>query len=112
MATTLALTMEAFSWKVFCLMTVLQTILKNSSRSHPPIFSLLHPICLSIRETVESLTETPQARRRNWRLPGKVAADRSWRSASKSFLAASSSLGFEPGRFLGAKDRPALAVAT
>ena len=61
---------------------------------------------------MESLTETPRARRRNSRLSGKVAAGRSRRSASKSFLAASSSLGFEPGRFFGARDRPAFAVAT
>jgi hypothetical protein len=54
-------------------------------------------------ETVESLTSTPRTRRKNSRLCGKVAAGRSWRSASRSLLALSSSLGLEPGRFLGTK---------
>ncbi len=66
---------------------------------------------LSILETVESLTETPHTRRRNSRLSGNVAAGRSSRSASNSFLAPSSSLGLEPGRLFGARDLPSRAVA-
>ena len=60
----------------------------------------------SILETVESLSETPHTRRKNSRLWGRVASGRSSRSASKSFLAPSSSLGLEPGRFFGARDLP------
>jgi hypothetical protein len=64
-------------------------------------------------ETVESLTSTSRTRRKHSRLCGKVAAGRSFRSASKSFLTASSSLGLDPGRFLGASDLPCWrAVAT
>jgi hypothetical protein len=58
---------------------------------------------MSIRETVEWLTETPQLRRRNSRLWGKVAARRSSRSAFKKLLLAPSSiLGLEPERFFAA----------
>ena len=57
-------------------------------------------------ETVESLTETPRTRRKTSRLWGKVAAGRLWRSASKSFLASSSSFDLEPGRFFEASDLP------
>jgi len=67
---------------------------------------------LSTLDTVESLTSTPRIRRKNSRLWGKVAVGRSWRSASKSLLALSSSLGLEPGRFFGASDLPWRAVAT
>jgi hypothetical protein len=63
-------------------------------------------------ETVESLTSTPLTRRKNSRLSGKVAAGRSSRSASSSLLAPSSSLGLDPGRFLGANDLPSRAAAT
>jgi hypothetical protein len=65
----------------------------------------------SILLIVESLTETPAIRARNSRLWGSAAAGRSWRSASSSFLAASSSFGFEPGRFFGARDLPWRAAA-
>src|SRR3712207_1867512 len=85
--------------------------LVSLARTHPSFFRV-QPIRLSIRLTVESLTPTPATRLRNSRLWGSVAAGRSWRSASKSLLAVSSSLGLEPGRFFGARDRPALAAAT
>jgi hypothetical protein len=80
--------------------------------THPPIFFLLQPIRLSIRETVESLTPTPPTRLKISPLWGNVAAGRCLRSASKSLLAVSSILGLEPGRFFEARDRPALAAAT
>jgi len=57
-------------------------------------------------ETVESLTSTPRARRKNSCLWGKVASGCSLRFASKSFLALSSSFGLEPGRYFGASDLP------
>jgi hypothetical protein len=63
-------------------------------------------------ETVESLASTPHTRHKNSRLWGKVAAGRSWRSASNSLLTPSSSLGLEPGRFFGASDLPWRAAAT
>jgi hypothetical protein len=63
-------------------------------------------------DTVESLTSTPRIRRKNSRLCGKVAVGRSRRSASRSLLALSPSLGLESGRFFGASDPPWRAVAT
>jgi hypothetical protein len=63
-------------------------------------------------DTVESLTSIPRIRRKNSRLCGKVAVGRSRRSASRSLLALSPSLGLEPGRFFGANDPPWRAVAT
>src|SRR5215207_10510093 len=82
--------------------------LSRSQRS----FFRLHPKRLSILLTVESLTLTPATRSRNSRLSGKIAAGRSSRSTSRSFLAGSSSFGFEPGRLFGASERPSRAVAT
>src|SRR5215203_3731931 len=75
-------------------------------------FFRVHPMRFRTLDTVESLTSTPPIRRKNARLCGKVAAGRSRRSASKSLLAPSSSLGLEPGRFFGASDLPWRAVAT
>jgi hypothetical protein len=66
---------------------------------------------LSILLTVESLTSTTAARLRNSRLSGSVAAGRSRRSASNSFLAAPFRLGFDPGRFFGAREDPSRTAA-
>src|SRR3712207_5338707 len=81
------------------------------ARTHPSFFRV-QPIRLSIRLTVDSVPPTPSPRLKNWRLWGSVAAGCSCRAASKSLLALSSSLGLEPGRFFGARDRPDLATAT
>src|SRR5215213_10030368 len=75
------------------------------TRSHRPFFRL-HPRRLSIRLRVDSLTHSPLILPRYSRRSARVAEGRSSTSASKSLLAASSILGLEPGRFLGARGSP------
>jgi len=70
----------------------------------------VNPIPLSTRETVESLTLTPQTFPRNSRLSESVALGRARRSASKSRLASWPVLGLEPGLFFGASGRPSSAI--
>ena len=79
------------------------------SRSYRSFFRL-DPSPPSIRETVESLTETPATQPRNSRLCGSVAVGRSLRSTFRSLLAASSIFGLEPGRFFGSSERPSRAL--
>src|SRR5215211_5335329 len=55
------------------------------------------------RQTVASLTETPETAYRNSALWERVAHGRSSRSSKSSFLAFSSSFGFLPGAFLGSR---------
>ena len=79
------------------------------ARTHRSFF-LLHPIRLSIRLTVDSLTLTPATFRRYSRLWGSVAPGRSSMSDSRSFLALSSIFGWEPGRFFGVSERPSSTI--
>jgi len=58
------------------------------------------------RHTVERLTSTEATARRYSHLCCRVIKGCSLRSASSSLLARWSSLGFEPGLFLGASGRP------
>ena len=69
-------------------------------RTHTPSFGL-KPIFLSSLLSVDSLTETPTISLRKRHLSLRVMAGLSSTSASKSFLALSSSLGLEPGCFFG-----------
>jgi hypothetical protein len=60
---------------------------------------------------VGSLTETPATRSTKRHLSLSVAAGLFSTSASSNLLAVSSSLGLEPGCFLGASGLPSLAAA-
>src|SRR4051794_28439617 len=79
------------------------------ARTQSPFFRV-NPIRFKSRETVESLTLIPHTLSRNCRLSESVAAGRCCRSASSSFLALWSVLGWDPGLFLGASERPSSAI--
>jgi hypothetical protein len=63
-------------------------------------------IRLSSRHAVESLTDIPVSASKYSPLSKSVTKGRSSRSADRSLLALSSSWGFEPGLFFGARDLP------
>jgi hypothetical protein len=56
---------------------------------------------LTARQTVASLTETPETAYRNSALWEWVAHGRCWRSSKRSLVAFSSTFGALPGAFLG-----------
>ena len=77
---------------------------------HAPSFGL-KPIFLNSLERVDSLTETPTAASRKRHLCLRVVAGLASTSAWRIFLALSSSLGSEPGCFLGDRGLPSLRAA-
>src|SRR5215212_2557090 len=84
--------------------------LVSLARVHTPSFGL-KPIFLKSLERVDSLTEIPTTSLRKRHLSLRVAAGRSSTSASRSFLALSSSLALEPGCFFGASGLPSRRAA-
>src|SRR5215208_4122469 len=73
-------------------------------------FFRVQPIRRSNLLTVDSLTPSPATLRRYLRLCVRVAAGRSRRSASKSFLTRSSAFGCLPGLLFGRSDPPCRAT--
>src|SRR4051794_35499824 len=79
------------------------------TRTQSPFFRV-NPIRFKSRETVESLTLILHTLSRNCRLSESVAVGRCSKSASSSLLAFWSVLGWDPGLFLGASERPSSAI--
>src|SRR5215216_6367857 len=85
-----------------------QELVAFCSESTP--FFLVEFIRFMARHTVERLTSTEATARRYSHLCCRVRKGCSLRSASSSLLARSSILGFEPGLFSGASDRPSSSI--
>jgi hypothetical protein len=84
--------------------------LVSLARTHTPSFGT-KPIFLNSLERVDSLTETPTISLRKRDLCLRVTAGLRSTSASRIFLALWSSLGLEPGCFLGVRGLPSRRAA-